>query len=95
MSGEVFITNPETTIKAVANMRIIQGDSIQTGANSSAGLIFLDGTVVALGHQPCSGEKGVDSTYIKATSHWEENLLIKTADIVHEPKNRRVEVVFR
>ncbi len=49
VSGEVFITNPETTIKAVANMRIIQGDSIQTGANSSAGLIFEDDTVVALG----------------------------------------------
>ena len=49
VSGAVFITNPETTIKAVANMRIIQGDSIQTGANSSAGLIFEDDTVVALG----------------------------------------------
>jgi hypothetical protein len=49
VSGEVFITNPESTIKAVANMRIIQSDSIQTGANSSAGLIFEDDTVVALG----------------------------------------------
>lgn len=48
-SGEVFISNPETTIKAVANMRFIHGDSIQTGANSSAGLIFEDDTVVALG----------------------------------------------
>jgi hypothetical protein len=48
-SGEVFISTPETTIKAVANMRIIQGDSIRTGANSSAGLIFEDDTVVALG----------------------------------------------
>ncbi len=40
-------------------------------------------------------KRGVDSTYIKATSHGEENLLIKTADNVHEPKNRRVEVVVR
>lgn len=56
-------------------MRIIQGDSIQTGANSSAGLIFEDDTVVALG--PSS------------------EMLIETADNVHEPKNRRVEVVAR
>lgn len=40
-------------------------------------------------------KKGVDSTHIKTTSHGEENLLIKTADNVHEPKNRRVEVVVR
>jgi outer membrane protein OmpA-like peptidoglycan-associated protein len=40
-------------------------------------------------------KKGVDSTYIKTTSHGEDNMLIKTADNVHEPKNRRVEVVVR
>ncbi len=40
-------------------------------------------------------KKGVDSTFIKATSHGEENPLIKTADNIHEPKNRRVEVVVR
>lgn len=40
-------------------------------------------------------KKGIDSTYVKATSHGEENPLIKTADNVHEPKNRRVEVVVR
>ncbi len=49
VSGEVFITSSLTTIKAVPNMRIKQGDSIQTGAKSSAGLIFEDDTVVALG----------------------------------------------
>jgi len=49
VSGEVYITSAETTIMAVANMRIIQGDSITTGADSSAGLIFEDDTVVALG----------------------------------------------
>lgn len=40
-------------------------------------------------------KKGIDSTYIKSTSHGEENPLIKTADNVHEPRNRRVEVVVR
>lgn len=40
-------------------------------------------------------EQGVNSAYIKSTSHGEENPLIKTADNVNEPKNRRVEVVVR
>jgi len=40
-------------------------------------------------------EKGVDPAYITSTSHGEENPLIKTADNVHEPRNRRVEVVVR
>jgi len=49
VSGDVFITGAETTMKAVANMRIIQGDTIKTGADSSVGLIFEDDTVLALG----------------------------------------------
>ena len=40
-------------------------------------------------------EKGVKSSFIKATSHGEENPLIKTADNVNEPRNRRVEVIVR
>ncbi len=40
-------------------------------------------------------QKGVDSNFIQSTSHGEENPLVKTADNVHEPKNRRVEVVVR
>lgn len=38
---------------------------------------------------------GVDEAYIKSTSHGENNPLVKTADNVHERKNRRVEVVIR
>lgn len=49
VSGEVFVTGPSTTIKAVPNMKINQGDSIRTKVRSSAGLIFEDDTVVALG----------------------------------------------
>jgi len=49
VSGDVLITGSQTTIKAVDNMRLIRGDSVQTGANGSAGLIFEDDTVVALG----------------------------------------------
>jgi hypothetical protein len=49
VSGNVFITSAQTTVKAVPNMKIIQGDFIRTGANGSAGLIFDDDTVVALG----------------------------------------------
>jgi outer membrane protein OmpA-like peptidoglycan-associated protein len=39
--------------------------------------------------------KGVDPALIKSESHGEKNQLVKTADNVHEPKNRRVEVVVR
>ncbi len=39
--------------------------------------------------------EGVQSSFIKSTSHGENNPLVKTADNVHEPKNRRVEVVVR
>jgi outer membrane protein OmpA-like peptidoglycan-associated protein len=40
-------------------------------------------------------KKGVDEAFIETTSHGEENPLIKTADNVGNPKNRRVEVVVR
>lgn len=40
-------------------------------------------------------QKGVDLHYIKVSSHGKENPLIKTADNVSEPRNRRVEVVVR
>ncbi len=39
--------------------------------------------------------KGIIPAHIKSTSHGEENPLIKTADNVHEQRNRRVEVVVR
>ncbi len=38
---------------------------------------------------------GIDSTYIRSTSHGEMFPLIKTADDIHEPRNRRVEVIVR
>ena len=40
-------------------------------------------------------QEGVPLDHLKTTSHGEENPLIKTADNVQEPKNRRVEVVIR
>ena len=40
-------------------------------------------------------KNGIDSSRINTTSHGEENPLIKTADNVSEPRNRRVEVVVR
>lgn len=40
-------------------------------------------------------KNGVDRESIETTSHGEHNLLIKTGDNTHEPKNRRVEVVVR
>ncbi len=49
VSGDVYLTNATSAIKAVPNMRLNQGDSIRTGPNSNAGLIFEDDTVVSLG----------------------------------------------
>jgi len=40
-------------------------------------------------------KKGVPPAFLSTTSHGEENPLIKTGDNVHEPRNRRVEVVIR
>jgi len=40
-------------------------------------------------------QKGIDAARIDITSHGEENPLVKTADNVSNPKNRRVEVVIR
>jgi hypothetical protein len=49
MDGEVFLVGPHSTLSAAPNMKIRQGDTIKTGATSSAGLIFHDDTVVSLG----------------------------------------------
>lgn len=38
---------------------------------------------------------GIKPEYITTTSHGENNLLVKTADNVHERRNRRVEVIVR
>ena len=39
--------------------------------------------------------EGVNAKIIHVTSHGEENPLIPTADGVHEPRNRRVEITVR
>lgn len=49
VKGEVMIVSSEIAVKAVQNMKVIPGDSIKTGSNSSVGLIFEDDTVVSLG----------------------------------------------
>jgi len=38
---------------------------------------------------------GINPEYIATSSHGENNLLVKTADNVHERRNRRVEVIVR
>lgn len=49
VSGEVFIISSSLSVRAVPNMKIMQGDVIATGADSSTGLIFEDDTVVSIG----------------------------------------------
>lgn len=48
-TGEVFIISSDKTMKAEANMKISQGDTIKTGGNSSAGLIFEDDSIISIG----------------------------------------------
>ena len=40
-------------------------------------------------------DAGVDASLIEVTSHGESDLLVKTADEVYEPRNRRVEITVR
>lgn len=40
-------------------------------------------------------DAGVDASMIEVTSHGEADLLVKTADEVAEPRNRRVEITVR
>ena len=40
-------------------------------------------------------DAGVDAALIEATSHGEADLLVKTADEVSEPRNRRVDITVR
>ncbi len=49
VSGDVFVISSNVSVKAVPNMKIIQGDSIKTSDKSSVGLIFEDDTVVSIG----------------------------------------------
>lgn len=49
VAGEVYIVSSNLSVRAVPNMKIIKGDSIITGADSSVGLIFEDDTVVSIG----------------------------------------------
>ncbi len=49
VSGDVFIISSNVSVKAVPNMKLIQGDSIKTSDKSSVGLIFEDDTVVSIG----------------------------------------------
>jgi outer membrane protein OmpA-like peptidoglycan-associated protein len=40
-------------------------------------------------------DAGIDASVIEATSHGEADLLVRTADDVLEPRNRRVEITVR
>ena len=49
VSGEVFVVSSQTTLQALPNMKIGQGDTIKTGVAGGVGLIFDDDTVASLG----------------------------------------------
>lgn len=51
VSGKVFLqlAGEAQSVEAVANMKLAAGDSVKTGSDGSAGLIFRDDTVISLG----------------------------------------------
>lgn len=49
VSGAVFLFNGHISVPALQNMKVSQGDAIQTGTDGSIGLILNDDTVVSLG----------------------------------------------
>lgn len=49
VSGSVYLSNSASSIRAVPNMKLNEGDTVTTGPKSNIGLIFEDDTVVSLG----------------------------------------------
>jgi hypothetical protein len=50
LGGEVVIVRSDRTIQAAPNLRLQEGDIIQTGANGKVGLILEDDTVISMGY---------------------------------------------
>lgn len=48
-AGEVDISRGGRTIRAEPNMKLLEGDVVQTGPNGKAGLILEDDTVISMG----------------------------------------------
>ncbi len=49
LDGEVLIFRNDQILKAEQNLRLLEGDVIQTGPNGKAGLILEDDTVISMG----------------------------------------------
>jgi len=49
LEGEVAIARNDQIIKAEPNLRLLEGDVVQTGPNGKAGLILEDDTVISMG----------------------------------------------
>ena len=49
VSGDVFLQNDSSKVKAVKNMTISEGDTIITGSNSRVGILFKDDTALSMG----------------------------------------------
>ncbi len=49
LAGDVVITRSDRTIQAEPNLRLQEGDVVQTGPNGKVGLILEDDTVISMG----------------------------------------------
>lgn len=50
MAGEVEIARGDLILKAEPNLKLFEGDIVQTGPNGKAGLILEDDTVISMGY---------------------------------------------
>ena len=82
-----------TSIKQRSSQDIGVIGHSDTAGNSEYNLQLSTQRALAISHLLV--KYGVNKNHIKTTSHGEENPLVKTADNVHEARNRRVEVVIR
>jgi hypothetical protein len=58
MAGEVAIARSDRIIKAEPNLKLFEGDVVQTGPNGKAGLILEDDTVISMGFNSKIAIKG-------------------------------------
>lgn len=91
--SEKMIPQVLTTIDARASQDISVIGHTDTAGNPSYNLRLSNKRAEAIAD--ILSDKGVPKSHIQTTSHGENNPLIPTADNVHEPKNRRVEIVVR
>lgn len=88
--GEVMIMRNNQAVKAEANVKLLEGDLIQTGPNGKVGLIFEDDAVISMGpntkiviekfmFQPAEKKMSFIARIIQGTASFLSGQLVKLA----------------